>query len=90
MMDPATLDLLLRLIHTGGQGALIVLVWVGSRIAGRAHDAHRTLERIERALIQDRARNAEAHRSSNEKLDSIHSDLTALPLQLARHRRINE
>lgn len=89
-MDAATLDLLMRLVHTGGQGALIVLVWVGARIAGRAQDAHRTLERIERALIEDRATNAAAHVASNEKLDSIHSDLMSLPMQIVRHRRMNE
>lgn len=89
-MDAATLDLLMRFVHTGGQGALIVLVWVGAKIAGRAQDAHRTLERIERALIEDRATNSAAHVASNEKLDSIHSDLMALPLQMARQKRINE
>ena len=89
-MDPATLDIIMRLVHTGGQGALIVLVWVGSKIAGRAHDAHQTLQRIEQALIADRATNAAAHSSSNENLESLHTDLMSLPLQLARHRRINE
>ena len=89
-MDPATIDIFARLVHTGGQGALIVLVWVGSKIAGHAQDAHRTLQRIEQALIADRATNAAAHASSDEKLGSIHTDLMALPLQLARHRRMNE
>ncbi len=89
-MDAATIDLLFKLIHTGGQGALIVLVWVGSRIASAARDAHRTLKNIESRMVEDRASLGASNEVVRQRLDSIHSDLQSLPLQIARHRRVNE
>ena len=88
-MDATMIDMFSRLVHTGGQGALIVLVWVGSKIANRAHDALHTLQRIEQALIADRATNAASQVSTANKLDSIHDDLQALPLNLLRTTRGN-
>ena len=83
-MDAATLDAVLKFVHAGGQSALVILVWVGSKISTRAHDALRTLERIEKALIADRAEQNSTQARQVAKLDAIHDDLQGLPLNILR------
>ncbi|MHB8414580.1 MAG: hypothetical protein ACYDDA_03745 [Acidiferrobacteraceae bacterium] len=90
MMDGLSIDFLFKLIHTGGQGALIVLVWIGAKMASAATAAHNTLKNIEKRMIEDRATLGASNEIIRTRLDSIHSDLQALPLQVARNRRIND
>ncbi len=89
-MDPDTLKVLSDLLHTGGSGAIFALVYVGFTIARHVRAAHDTLKRIEQRMVDDRETLRLAVKQSDMKLDSIHADLLALPLQLARQRRLSE
>lgn len=78
------------LIHTGGSGAMLALVYVGYTVARKAEAAHETLKRIEQRMIDDRETLKLSVAETDIKLDAIHADLQSMPLQMARQRRIIE
>ncbi len=89
-MSNETLQFITNLIHTGGSGAVFALVYVGYLCIKRAEEAHETLKRIEQRMVEDRESLRLSIVKTDIKIDSIHTDLQALPLQMARQRRIVE
>jgi hypothetical protein len=86
-MDDATIRAIADLIQTGGHAALIIMIYIGSMLARAVRDAIKLLHRIEMALIQSRADVGAQHSIVESRLDSIHSDLQSLPLNIMRQQR---
>ncbi len=86
-MDPNVLKVILDAVHTGGQGALMVLIYVGWSIGKKAGEALETLKRIEMRMIDDRAMLKESDATVKHRLETLHDDMQALPLQILRHMR---
>lgn len=69
------LSLAQSLIHTGGQGALIAMLWLGWKVARAAIDAFETLTRIEKHMAGEaKVRAVVAHR-----LEELRRDVDDLP-----------
>jgi len=86
-MNTELVQAIAQAIHTGGQGALIILVYVSSRLVTAAGDARRTLHRIEEALSKEYTKNEVARNLIAIRLDTIQSDLQTLPLLIRQNVR---
>jgi hypothetical protein len=79
-----TFDDIAAYIHTGGQSALLFLVWFVYVGAKRIDKALRTLTDIHQLMVNGRAEQKEAMREIERKIDAVHDELHSLPLNLIR------
>lgn len=71
-------------IHTGGQSALLFLVWFVYIGAKRIDKALRTLTAIHTLLLNGRTEQKRSMDEIERKLDSVAGELHSLPLTLLR------
>jgi len=72
------------IIHTGGQGALLLIVWIVWLGAKRISIAIDTLEEIRAALVTNGVESTKSHVDILDKLDKVHDNMIALPLNILR------
>lgn len=83
-MDADTLKMLGELLNHGGSAGLLVALYVAMRALTMASRAVSLLKDVKEALAVNNADERRLHERMDEKLDTIHNDLTAMPLQVAR------